>query len=75
MRATKTARSTISREKFTLFVSGLLDRYPNPESDPQRQAHGIHSYDRHLKRFLDRIPSRGGYDSNRPMNDFAISRE
>lgn len=35
MRATKTARSTISREKFTLFVSGLLDRYPNPESDPQ----------------------------------------
>ncbi|HZS53340.1 MAG TPA: hypothetical protein VFA65_02980 [Bryobacteraceae bacterium] len=35
MKATKIARSTISREKFTLFVSGLLDRYPNPEGDPQ----------------------------------------
>jgi hypothetical protein len=35
METTKTATSTISREKFRSFVSGLLERYPNPEGDPQ----------------------------------------
>jgi hypothetical protein len=35
METTKTARSTISRGKFSSFVSGLLEGYPNPEGDPQ----------------------------------------
>jgi hypothetical protein len=32
---TRTATSGISREKFVSFISGLADRYPNPEGDPQ----------------------------------------
>ena len=35
MQTTKTAPSTLSREKFTAFVSGLLGQNPNPEDDPQ----------------------------------------
>jgi hypothetical protein len=35
MEATKSIRSPISREKFSSFVSGLLEGYPNPEGDPQ----------------------------------------
>ncbi|MFZ0063929.1 MAG: hypothetical protein WAL47_17990 [Pyrinomonadaceae bacterium] len=31
----KTAKSAISREKMTAFVTGLLGDYPNPEGDPQ----------------------------------------
>jgi len=34
MEATKTAAANISREKFSSFVSGLIDAYPNPEGDP-----------------------------------------
>ena len=35
MEATKTVASTISREKFSSFVSGLLGHKPNPDGDPQ----------------------------------------
>jgi len=34
MEATKTAGASVSREKFTSFVSALIDIYPNPEGDP-----------------------------------------
>ena len=35
METAKTAKSTISRDKLTAFVSQLLGSYPNPEGDPQ----------------------------------------
>ena len=35
MEATKGAASTISREKFSTFVSGLFGHNPDPEGDPQ----------------------------------------
>lgn len=35
METTQTAASTISREKFTTFVSALIEGYPNPDGDPQ----------------------------------------
>ena len=38
METTKSVRSPISREKFSSFVSGLLEGYPNPEGEPQPPA-------------------------------------
>ena len=35
MEATKKAASSISREKFNSFLTGLLGHNPNPEGDPQ----------------------------------------
>jgi hypothetical protein len=51
MKTTQTEAKTISREKFTTFVSGLLEGRPNPEGDPQPPG----PWDPYIRQALDRV--------------------
>lgn len=53
----------VSREKFSSFVTGLLEGYPNPEGDRSGPSRGICSLGKQSKKSSARFQSRGGLDS------------